>query len=658
MNNRLRSGYTLFEFFLTIMILAIVTVVALPLILYALKQFRINAYKNSAYSALEAIKLHVASTNFNNFPEEGIEIGDLGVELKNNKFDSGLIKKIADDKFQLVKLKRNNYCASGTTENMKVTDEGCGALDETEPTGAYVYLKNATNNSITVIASGTDLESEIKYYDFSIDGSKYTDKVETNEYTFEGLTPGIHIIKARVYNEADLKATSEEKTFSTLDTSYIECNERNNKESFQYNRSYICTYPIGEGYIYQYKEDGDWIDITLNENSYTFDFDTNKNILTRVIKDGNIVASATINTNNINTTLNGSYPELLDGMIPVTYDESRQSWIRADERKIYFDYDNKIWANVVFVRRNKNTDDPNSKNREYYSSNISIGEVVHDEDIIAHYVWIPKYKYILFNVNSKIKDPQSITINFTQEILTSKTVGDFITHPAFLYNNSNGFWISKYQNSAALTSSCYSDINECNKSDISLYSKANMNKITNISISNAHLNALNMIKENNIYGLNEEAKPHVLTNLEWGAVAYLANSIYGKNDNIGPNDSTTGNITGVFGMAGNLSEMVMGNYNKDAGKNTEDNSGFKDLGSTEWPSIIDYYDGITSKNRILGDATGETDTWYDSYSKFVNGENPFFIRGGVMEGKSSIYNYTSFTGKNQENITFRTVLSK
>ena len=171
---RNKNGFSLFEFMLTLMLLLIIAVVALPLILYAIKHFRINAFKNSAYNVLEAVKIHVAKNNFDVFPEDGIDISELSSELNNDNFDSGIIKKLGDNNYEVIDLSLNNYCARGTIDNMKATDQGCGALDETAPTDVYVYLKNATKNSITIVASGIDSESEIKYYEYSIDGSKYT----------------------------------------------------------------------------------------------------------------------------------------------------------------------------------------------------------------------------------------------------------------------------------------------------------------------------------------------------------------------------------------------------------------------------------------------------------------------------------------------------
>lgn len=668
-NNR---GFSLFEFFMTVVVLAVVIGVGTPIIMYAIKLFRINAFKNSAYNALDAVKYYVATTNFNAIPEEGIEISKLDIELKNNNFDGGIVKKIDNEHLKIINLSKNGYCATGTTDKMRATDKGCGALDETAPNKVFVYLKNSTKNSLDIVVGVDEKESEIVSYEYSIDGGKWTKKQASNEYLFEKLKSGEHKIKVKATNEAKLSTISEEVVFITKDIPNIECIEKDNLELYQSHKNIVCSYPTNVGYTYQYSIDNiNWNNISLNGNTYEFKFSENSNMYTRVLENGKIISYASINISNIDNVLNGAYPELLDNMIPVVYDEVKNSWVKADGKKLYFDYKNKIWANAVLVRRNRDTDDPNSKSREYYLSDAAINQPINESDIIAYYVWIPRYKYVLFNTNGKFIEPKTIDIVFenkdTEKSISSST-GSYLTHPAFSYDEeTNGFWVSKFQSNVSITSSCYSDSNNCNSDSIILYSLPDDHKITNISISNAHLSTIKMPDSNNIYGLDINIKSHVLTNLEWGAIAYLGNSIYGIDGNITNNgqyyknnlfNSTTGNITGVFDMTGKNVEMVMGNYNKDAGKDQNDNSGFKNFGTVEFPSIIDYYSGITSKARILGDATEETEGWYNAYSKFVNGGNPFFIRGGVMDGRSSIYNYSSFTGNKNNDISFRTVLMK
>ena len=656
-----KSGFTLFEFFMSLVILAVIFGIAVPIILYVISMVRINAFKNDAYNVLEAVKIHVATTNFDTIPDEGIEISKLNIELKNNNFDGGIVKKIGTDKFEIVNLRKANYCAYGTTDNMKATDKGCGALDQTKPLSPHIYIKSV-DEGLTLIATATDLESNIVGYEFSIDNSKYTTKSSSNEYTFKNIKNGTHKVKVRVTNEAGLKTSSSIVEINIDTYKNITCYEKNDLELYQSKKNIVCKYPSGKDYIYEYSIDNkNWTKIDLKNNLYEFNFTDNKTIYTRVVFKNKVISFNTINVLNIDNTLNDAYPNLLDNMIPVIYDSDKKAWLKADSRLKYFDYDNKIWANAVFVRRVKDTDDALSNNRDYYLSDKAIGKEIYSKDIVAHFVWIPRFKYNIFNLSNIKKDPILIDVMFENkntEVSDGKKVGEFITHKAFMYNDGvNGFWVSKYQMSVAETSSCYNDINSCNKDDLILYGVESNKKLTNISISNAHLNAKNMNQANNIYGMSKDVDSHVLTNLEYGAILYLTNSKYGIGNNYYLS-STTGNMTGVFDLNSTYPEMVMGNYNKDSGKSKTDNSGFESYGSVKWPDIIDYYNGITSKNRIIGDATGETNNWYGGYAKFVNGENPFFIRGGVMDNKASIYNYSSFTGNKNELYTFRTVLTK
>lgn len=667
-----KKGFTLFEFILVFIIIFVVILISMPLLLYAIKSARINAFKASAYSVLDSAEYYIARTGYVDIPSSGIEIQELDIDLKNNNFDAGIMKETSKNHLELVYLKKNNYCAMGTKENLRATDEGCGALDTTAPIQAYVYLKTTTSNSLTVAVSVEEKESQIVSYEYSIDGKNYAVS-NSNEYVFDNLKNKVHQVKVRVTNEAGLQKESDIYTFETSSIKTIECSEANQKTGFKVSVDYVCKYPSGNDYTYEYSFDNkNWESIILSDNMYTFHLEENKVMYTRIRKENKIVAFTTLNTSNIDKTLNGATPELLENMIPVVFDETNKIWRKADPRIPYFDYENKKWANAVLVRKNAVTDDPKSKDREYYLSNSAIGEEIYEKDILGFYVWIPKFQYQLFNVSNKLSKPDTIQIQFTTENKDDpKQNGTWYTHPAFSTNTEeyHGFWVSKFQNSAGKESSCYltKEVSSCNIKNLNLYSLPNSNSITNVSISTASLMSNSMVERNNIYGLNSDSSAHVLTNLEWGAIAYLTNSKYGVNQNLSYENinylnnlssSTTGNITGVFDMAGTLSEMVMANYNQDAGKDKKNHSGFKDFGTVDWPSRIDYYNGITYKNRLLGDATGETIGWYDAIYEFVNGEYPFMVRGGTMKNQASIYNFSNTTGSPNESFTFRVVLDE
>ena len=90
-------------------------------------------------------------------------------------------------------------------------------------------------------------------------------------------------------------------------------------------------------------------------------------------------------------------PKLVDNMIPVKYDESKQSWVKADstnknEDWYSYDFKTKRWANAVLV---------SETNRSTYLS-AEAGTVIPESEVLAYYVWIPRYKYKVFNITKTI----------------------------------------------------------------------------------------------------------------------------------------------------------------------------------------------------------------------------------------------------------------
>ena len=171
-------------------------------------------------------------------------------------------------------------------------------------------------------------------------------------------------------------------------------------------------------------------------------------------------------------------------------------------------------------------------------------------------------------------------------------------------------------------------------------------------------------------GINQ-IDSHMMKNIEWGAVAYLKQSIYGlgitdivENYNYESyltgggtgtsyktktGQSTSGNITGVYDMSGGAGEYVMGNYNKQSGY----------LTVSEVPAEhIDIYSGTSVAASHLGDATGETAGWYGDYAIFVDSSSPWFLRGGYYYyGDNGVFYFVSVTGEVSDYGGFRVVLS-
>ena len=368
-------------------------------------------------------------------------------------------------------------------------------------------------------------------------------------------------------------------------------------------------------------------------------------------------------------------PVLAEGMIPITYDGT--NWIKVDKYGNYsnwYDYGNQKWANAVMVT---------SAKRDTYM-NANAGTVVPEADILAYFVWIPRYKYKLFNATyASGKASQLIEVTFENgtsttgnvtctystygaETCQNKANGNWYTHPAFTMINASGnkteykgIWVAKFETTGNTTTPTV---------------KPGVASLRNIIVANMYstgklFRSTDYITSN---GINQ-SDSHMMKNIEWGAVAYLKQSIYGLGiTDITSNgagsyltgggsgtsyitnilQSTTGNVFGVYDMSGGVYEYVMGNYNKIAGSSGLTVSGVP-------AEHIDIYSGTSVATSHLGDATGETAGWYSDATKFISSSSPWFLRGGDCSSGSvaGVFSFGSYNGGSYIPYGFRVVLS-
>ena len=321
----------------------------------------------------------------------------------------------------------------------------------------------------------------------------------------------------------------------------------------------------------------------------------------------------------------------------------------------------------------------------YYKSS-PLGTTIKDSDINEFYVWIPRFKYRLWNVtgepniSSYDAYTKGIDISFEKNkesggsiyckdnicysdeertISLTQNDNDKYYTPSSFTNNEEllGFWVGKYEVSNGCKDNCLT-----NSSDLTIL--PNQESWRNNNLSNYY----EAIKgKANSY--------HIIKNSEWGTISYLSHSKYGicsnmKCTEITSNntyisgkegkDSTTGNIYGVFDMAGSASEFVMANYTSNNSL-ALNNSNFKynvTIPSTDY----DLYSGT---NFILGDATKEillsssnTGAWYNNYSVFIDKVNNWFIRGGMAgnEVGNGIFYYNATSDNQSEYISTRVII--
>ena len=412
----------------------------------------------------------------------------------------------------------------------------------------------------------------------------------------------------------------------------------------------------------------------LDENAGN---DTQGKILNASI---NVSEQAT-DTLTYNDKTGAATPELYQGMIPVTYDATGNA-IVADTTKEWFNYGTREWANAVLVNCGNSTIKDKYFNSDMTLKDSIVGTTISNSDIQEMYTWIPRYKYKLWNVNNESSNPQVIDVVFENKNTaksTGSTNGTYLTHPAFTFGTTelNGIWVGKFETSGTSTN---------------LTIKPNLQSLTNLTVG-AMFNAVRNtdLAYSSTYGINSsEIDTHMMKNMEWGAVAYLSSSIYGRytdsttcissgceiwinNVNtyaagsygpsitgcsgssvsaniansmsacasgytwsgLGVNASTTGNMYGIYDMSGGNEEYVMGNMNNSSGSYYAANS------SLTQPDVK-YYDtytydtsGTSYSRGKLGDATRETivtfttgtGAWYSDYHIMLSNAYPWLKRG-------------------------------
>ena len=187
---------------------------------------------------------------------------------------------------------------------------------------------------------------------------------------------------------------------------------------------------------------------------------------------------------------------------------------------------------------------------------------------------------------------------------------------------------------------------------------------------------------------NPTLNSHMMKNSEWGAVAYLTESKYGRNgtevtinnnsnyltgnagDNVSASSSTTtnayntekgvlasstGNIYGIYDLSGNAYEYVSGYYtgSSDLTNGSLFANGISDAYSTA-------YSGTTASSAYkYGDATYETNGWNSDDAYFVDWYYPFFYRGGCYDDTSNagVFDFYSGYGNEKREFSFRVSLA-
>ena len=249
-------------------------------------------------------------------------------------------------------------------------------------------------------------------------------------------------------------------------------------------------------------------------------------------------------------------PYLDTGMIPVTIGDNGDVTTVSQNDPSWYSYCDKKWANAVLVKETADNE-TDSHDRSYYKTNSTNGTnvTVTDSDILAYFVWIPRYSYKVWQYEgvSDTGQEQTIDIKFvdTNTNETATQNGEYYTHPAFTFGTQSlaGIWVGKFETSVDTSSACYITPNTTNCNSIQSEPRIlpNVDSLRYQVPCNEFQTALKFaggIMTNNVvsfsgsstYGLTATVDSHMMKNSEWGAVAYLLHSKYGINTEVRKNN--------------------------------------------------------------------------------------------------------------------------
>ena len=364
-------------------------------------------------------------------------------------------------------------------------------------------------------------------------------------------------------------------------------------------------------------------------------------------------------------------PNLGEGMTPIKWDETKNDWVETNgSDPEWYDYTAKKWANA------KTSDG-------------------------SMWVWLPRYAYSITS-GYHSSTAGNIEIEFmkglTNETSTGRTTfqnasgqGNWNIHPAFNYGTTvSGLWVAKFEASRSNATSSSAGSNNTIKIQPGVQSWRS------ITVNDIYTNCLNY---------NKTLNSHMMKNDEWGAVAYLSKSKYGKqNEEVWINNSgsyitgsagnsasagsntgttndytstqgvkasTTGTVYGVYDMSGGAWEYVAGYVNNGDSNLTSYGSSLVN-GDAKTKNVYNKASSDNNTNNYnansgkYGDTVYETSangnssssSWYGDYSYFPHTSSPFFLRGGAYGNGTSagVFYFFLSVGNSNSNFSFRPVL--
>ena len=257
-----KKGFTLIELLAVIVILAIIALIATPIVLNLINTARKGAFARSAEGVLKASKLYYTSSLVEDITPTEITFKCNNIECisseKSIKLDvdgnmgTGNVTITGDGKVSF-ELGNGTYCAEKKQDSndIKVSKKICGELVINKPSDLKITYKTEKAGEITVVGSVSNDDAEIKSYEFSIDNGATWVKAEGKIYTFKNLEIGKEYkVLMRVTN---LKNEQEQIESEPITTSLINDIEYDisNKNEWSVSKTITITGPEIDENIYK-----------------------------------------------------------------------------------------------------------------------------------------------------------------------------------------------------------------------------------------------------------------------------------------------------------------------------------------------------------------------------------------------------------------------
>ena len=461
-----------------------------------------------------------------------------------------------------------------------------------------------------------------------------------------------------------------------------------------------------------------------------------------------------------NNTKKVNSPQLMTGMTGIYWDaDGNEVEVTADNQDNWYDYSAQKWANAI-------TKDSDGNTTAYwvwiprYAYKIESGRYTSTAGTIS----------VKFLQETSNKDENNTEISQNYPETTGETMSTYVVHPSFTDGSANGknnnymngewdeeiagYWVAKYAagfqectqtvaNDGTVTEPTintanvkYSDKNytsyHSNYTTNALSQNLSSSEYANqkisypvfkpltyaynvISVGDAYTISQEIAKANGFYGLKStETDSHQMKNSEWGAVAYLTQSSYGRSktkvtinsknlNNLnskyiyavtgyanttanGVSASSTNNKTGIFDLSGCVWERTaayisngyanLNTYGSSYATTTANENGYLTL-STKWVTAYPYnsssesypnnyntYSGKKSTTYGFGDAVLESssgsgsNSWNTSYSYFPITSYSFFEHGGYYDNgsRADTFAFNGGSGDPYHGSGFRSVL--